>query len=70
MDIPARPEVSCLSLTTHVIKEFTTITMHRTELVLRRQTLTREWRESGSARLTSREHEAHMMEGHGLPVVF
>ena len=29
MDIPARPEVSCLSLTIHIIKEFTTITMHR-----------------------------------------
>ena len=64
MDIPARPEVSCLSLTIHV-KEFTTITMHRTELVSRRQTLTRERRESGSARLTSRGHEARM-EGHGL----
>ena len=55
MDIPARPEVSCLSLTIHVIKEFTAITMHRTELVSRRQTLTRE----------RREHEAHM-EGHGF----
>ena len=32
MDMPARPEVSCLSLTIQVIKEFTTITMHRTEL--------------------------------------
>ena len=45
MDIPARPEVSCLSLTIRVIKEFTTITMHRTELVSRRQTLTQERRD-------------------------
>ena len=34
MDIPARPRVSCLSLTIHVVEAFTTITVYRTYNVL------------------------------------